>query len=72
MKNLRTKLNNLPKVQKVIFRIAYPIIIYTILYLFFVKQLEVKSETIQLIFILLWAVLEWYLFLARRGGEDNK
>lgn len=66
MQHFKTKINNLPKGIKVLVRILYPVLLYTLLYFLFVRAYNMNERTIQVIFILIWGALEWYFFLSKK------
>jgi hypothetical protein len=64
MQEFRKKLNELSKIKKIIIRLVYPILLYTIIHFLIIQQYPKQEQTIQFIFILVWAALEWYFFLS--------
>jgi hypothetical protein len=64
MDDLKTKLRNLPPLQKFLIRIFYPLSIYTIVHLLFIAILGINDKLIQALFLLFWGVVEWYFFLS--------
>ena len=66
MNKLKTKLNNLNSGVKFIFRIIYPVLLYTLMYFAGVRFFNFFPQLVQLIFLLIWGGLEWYFFLSNR------
>jgi hypothetical protein len=64
MQKFRQKLNELSKVEKILLRLAYPILLYIILHFSLFQFYPREEKTFQFIFIIIWAFLEWYFFLS--------
>lgn len=64
MQNFRQKINELPKVQKIIIRLIYPILMYIVLHFLLFRFYPREKETFQFVFIIIWAFVEWYFFLS--------
>lgn len=64
MQEFRKKLNELSKIKKILIRLVYPILLYTIIHFLVIQHYPRQEQTIQLVFIFIWAALEWYFFLA--------
>ena len=64
MNDLRTKLRNLPPLQKFLIRIFYPLSLYTIAHLLFIMTIGINDKLVQAVFLLFWGAVEWYFFLS--------
>lgn len=63
---IREKVSKLKGSTKFLVRLIYPILLFLIMHFLFVYGMNAKSSTVQLIFILLWAFLEWTIFLKKK------
>ncbi|MGM0479085.1 MAG: hypothetical protein ACQERC_07655 [Bacteroidota bacterium] len=65
MKNLRNYLRDLSPLPKFLIRVLYPVIFYLTAHFIFVVGLKLSTQTVQVVFILIWAFIEWQLFFRR-------
>ncbi|RFC53806.1 hypothetical protein [Brumimicrobium aurantiacum] len=70
LENLRRKVSQLSIGAKFIVRILYPIMIYLIFYIILHANVGVELQTVQLIFILLWLVIEWQIFFKKPNNSQ--
>ena len=63
---IRLKIRKLNPQLKFLLRIVYPVSLYLLFYWIFVYLLKSSVQPVQLIFILLWAFLEWKFFLSNK------
>jgi hypothetical protein len=71
MSNWIEKVNQLNGAVKFFIRIFYPILLFILLYILGVKTLNFEISTIQVLFILIWAFIEWRVFFSYKHKKRD-
>ncbi|MCC5923961.1 MAG: hypothetical protein JJT77_09250 [Crocinitomicaceae bacterium] len=71
MNNWIWKINELNGVTKFIVRIIYPILLFIVLYMLGTMVLNITISVVQVIFILVWAYLEWRVFFSHKYRKNK-
>lgn len=69
LESLRKKIHQLPIFAKFIIRLLYPITLYFIFHFGLHKALGLEVQTIQILFLILWSLIEWQLFFKKPQTE---
>lgn len=69
LESLRKKISKMPLGLKFVVRILYPITLYLLLYFLLHISMRFGLQNIQLLFIILWILIEWQVFLKKPEKE---
>lgn len=69
LENLRKAVSKMSLGVKFIVRIIYPITIYLLFYFLLHLNFRMELQTVQIIFILLWLIIEWQVFFKKPESE---
>lgn len=69
LESLRIKISKMSLGVKFIVRIIYPVLTYLVFYFILHVNMQVELQTVQMLFIFLWLLIEWQVFFKKPQEE---
>lgn len=69
LESLRLKVSKMSLSVKFVVRIIYPIVTYLFFYFILHMNMQVELQTVQMLFIFLWLIIEWQVFFKKPQEE---